>query len=534
MKTGVRSFSRSLHRVVLPLCLAQALVVSAAPTKTFIVFGGGTADSTPQEILDQSHLFADLPIDGIAIRVQGRNAAGRALSVDYDMRAGEPWQFDFFADQIPIVREIVTKPGLHQSLLDSFRILTTRMRWDDDAGWALFAHNFAVHAKVAKACGLKGMLIDCEDYHKILQFFLADGDGSYEETAALARRRGRELFEGAFRAFPEMTLLSFWFLSLDPDYAETADPVALAKVKGDLWPAFVNGLLDVLPSETTLVDGSEHGYCYEADRNDFYRSAAAVRDTLIPLVAPENRRKYRNQMRASHGVWPDMYWYAKSSPSDRWSFDDRPEDRLSHWERNLFQAADAADECLWIFCSRSRLVDWKISHPRYGRAMMAKRPLEERLPGAFSVLAAVRDPVAWGKRRMAEMSAKGTLVDLAATGEASARQDWGYYVWDLSSVRPGEYYAVCAEGRGGDAAETLWVRLGKPDEKTAAVPWLGNRRQPLATAADGLRHAMDVVRIPDAGASRLQVLLPGLSTNALPKVKFKPSKLTIHRLPFID
>lgn len=534
MKTGIRSFSRSLHRVVLPLCLAQALVASAAPTKTFIVFGGGTVDSTPQEILDQSHLFADLPIDGIAIRVQGRNAAGRALSVDYDMRAGEPWQFDFFADQIPIVREIVTKPGLHQSLLDSFRILTTRMRWDDDAGWALFAHNFAVHAKVAKACGLKGMLIDCEDYHKIRQFFLADGDGSYEETASLARRRGRELFEGAFRAFPEMTLLSFWFLSLDPDYAETADPVALAKVKGDLWPAFVNGLLDVLPSETTLVDGSEHGYCCEADRNDFYRSAAAVRDTLIPLVAPENRRKYRNQMRASHGVWPDMYWYAKSSPSDRWSFDDRPEDRLSHWERNLFQAADAADECLWIFCSRSRLVDWKISHPRYGRAMMAKRPLEERLPGAFSVLAAVRDPVAWGKRRMAEMSAKGTLVDLAATGEASARQDWGYYVWDLSNVRPGEYYAVCAEGRGGDAAETLWVRLGKPDEKTAAVPWLGNRRQPLATAADGLRHAMDVVRIPDAGASRLQVLLPGLSTNALPKVKFKPSKLTIHRLPFID
>ena len=534
MKTGIRSFSRSLHRVVLPLCLAQALVVSAAPTKTFIVFGGGTADSTPQEILDQSYLFADLPIDGIAIRVQGRNAAGRALSVDYDMRAGEPWQFDFFADQIPIVREIVTKPGLQQSLLDSFRILTTRMRWDDDAGWALFAHNFAVHAKVAKACGLKGMLIDCEDYHKIRQFFLADGDGSYEETAALARRRGRELFEGAFRAFPEMTLLSFWFLSLDPDYAETADPVALAKVKGDLWPAFVNGLLDVLPSETTLVDGSEHGYCYEADRNDFYRSAAAVRDTLIPLVAPENRRKYRNQMRASHGVWPDMYWYAKSSPSDRWSFDDRPEDRLSHWERNLFQAADAADECLWIFCSRSRLVDWKISHPRYGRAMMAKRPLEERLPGAFSVLAAVRDPVAWGKRRMAEMSAKGSLVDLAATGEASARQDWGYYVWDLSNVRPGEYYAVCAEGRGGDAAETLWVRLGKPDEKTAAVPWLGSRRQPLATAADGLRHAMDVVRIPDAGASRLQVLLPGLSTNALPKVRFKPSKLTIHRLPFID
>lgn len=534
MKTGIRTFSRSLHRVVLPLCLAQALVVSAAPTKTFIVFGGGTADSTPQEILDQSHLFADLPIDGIAIRVQGRNAAGRALSVDYDMRAGEPWQFDFFADQIPIVREIVTKPSLQQSLLDSFRILTTRMRWDDDAGWALFAHNFAVHAKVAKACGLKGVLIDCEDYHKIRQFFLAEGDGSYEETAALARRRGRELFEGAFRAFPEMTLLSFWFLSLDPDYAETADPVALAKVKGDLWPAFVNGLLDVLPSETTLVDGSEHGYCYEADRNDFYRSAAAVRDTLIPLVAPENRRKYRNQMRASHGVWPDMYWYAKSSPSDRWSFDDRPEDRLSHWERNLFQAADAADECLWIFCSRSRLVDWKISHPRYGRAMMAKRPLEERLPGAFSVLAAVRDPVAWGKRRMAEMSAKGTLVNLAATGEASARQDWGYYVWDLSNVRPGEYYAVCAEGRGGDAAETLWVRLGKPDEKTAAVPWLGNRRQPLATAADGLRHAMDVVRIPDAGASRLQVLLPGLSTNALPKVKFKPSKLTIHRLPFTD
>ena len=530
----MKAISPLLRACALSLALAPAHAASAAQTKTFYFYGGGTADATPQEILDQAHLFAELPIDGIAIRVQGRNAAGRELSVDYAMRTGEPWQFDFFAEQIPIVREIVTKPGLRQSLMDSFRILDTRMRWDDDAGWALFAHNFAVHAEVAKACGLKGMLIDCEDYHKIRQFFLADGDGGYGETAARARRRGRELFEGAFRAFPEMTLLSVWLLSLDPDYAETGDPVALAKAKGDLWPAFFNGILDALPGEATLVDGCEHGYCYEASRNDFYRSAAAVRDTVVPLVAPENRRKYRNQVRASHGVWPDMYWYARSSPGDRWSFDDPPEDRLSHWERNLFQAADAADECLWVFCSRSRLVDWKISHPRYGRALMAKKTLEERLPGAFGVVAAVRDPVAWARRRMAEMAAKGTLVDLTATGEAVSRQAWGHYVWELGNVRPGEYYAVCAEGRGGGAADVLWTRLGKPDEKTAAVPWLNHRRQTLETAADGMRRAMDVVRIPDAGASRLQVLLPGLSTNALPKVKFKPSRLAIHRLTFAD
>ena len=300
------------------------------------------------------------------------------------------------------------------------------------------------------------------------------------------------------------------------------------------WLFDVELLKRIPPGEATLVDGCEHGYCYEASRNDFYRSAAAVRDTVVPLVAPENRRKYRNQVRASHGVWPDMYWYARSSPGDRWSFDDPPEDRLSHWERNLFQAADAADECLWVFCSRSRLVDWKISHPRYGRALMAKKTLEERLPGAFGVVAAVRDPVAWARRRMAEMAAKGTLVDLTATGEAVSRQAWGHYVWELGNVRPGEYYAVCAEGRGGGAADVLWTRLGKPDEKTAAVPWLGHRRQTLETAADGMRRAMDVVRIPDTGASRLQVLLPGLSTNALPKVKFKPSRLAIHRLTFAD
>ena len=123
-----------LRAYALSLVLALTHAATAAQTKTFYFYGGGTADATPQEILDQAHLFAELPIDGIAIRVQGRNAAGRELRVDYTMRTGEPWQFDFFAEQIPIVREIVTKPGLRQSLMDSFRILDTRMRWDDDAG----------------------------------------------------------------------------------------------------------------------------------------------------------------------------------------------------------------------------------------------------------------------------------------------------------------------------------------------------------------------------------------------------------------
>ena len=514
--------------------ICMALSVCGAPTKMFIVYGGGTADASPSEILAQADLFADLPIDGIAIRVEGKDENGRPVRVDYHMREGKPWTFEYFQDQIGTVREILTKPGLSGSLMDSFRVIGRRIPWTDDAAWDLFAHNFAVHAKVAKACGLKGMLIDCEDYHKIRQFFRVEGDPDYDSLVKTVRARARRLFGEAFREFPDMVLLSFWFLSLDADYAETGDPAALARKKGDLWPAFVNGLLDVLPPEATLVDGCEHGYCYESKRNEFYASAAAIRGKLVALVAPENRAKYRRQMRASHGVWPDMYWRERKARNDRWGFADRPEDRLAHWERNLHEAADAADEYMWIYVSSSRVVDWReVKHPLYGRKLMERKPLEANLPGVWSVTGAVHDPVRWAKQRIAEMKTKGTLVDLAATGEAKSCDNWGFYVWQLDNPKPGEYYAVLSEGKGGAESEELYTRLGKPGENEPVI-WLGHRRNVMETGTDGVRRAMDVVRIPDTGATRLQVLLPGLSTNALPAVKFKPSKLSIHRLPFVD
>ena len=93
-------------------------------------------------------------------------------------------------------------------------------------------------------------------------------------TGPLARERGRQIGRAMFGEFPEMRVLSFWFLSLNKSYANSDDPVAVMRAEGDLWPMFINGLLDVMPPAARLVDGDEHGYWYRTGLFGSSRKAA--------------------------------------------------------------------------------------------------------------------------------------------------------------------------------------------------------------------------------------------------------------------
>ena len=77
-----------------------------------------------------------------------------------------------------------------------------------------------------------------------------------------------------------------------PNYFTSDTPCADVRAQGDLWPAFINGLMDALPPGARLVDGNEHAYRYEAERGDFFKSATVQRARALSLIAPENRAKY--------------------------------------------------------------------------------------------------------------------------------------------------------------------------------------------------------------------------------------------------
>lgn len=58
--------------------------------------------------------------------------------------------------------------------------------------------------------------------------------------------------------------------------------------KGDLLPAFLNGMLDVMPAGVRVVDGNETaGYVADALRRDFHAAASVTRAHILPLVSPD-------------------------------------------------------------------------------------------------------------------------------------------------------------------------------------------------------------------------------------------------------
>ncbi len=114
-----------------------------------------------------------------------------------------------------------------------------------------------------------------------------------------------------FEEFPDAVLFFYRFLVADPgfwnSYATVADPVAAMKAKGDLWPAFANGIFDVMPWTAKIVEGDETGYRYESKLNWFYLARNLQRNGALRLVAPEHRDKYRARVSTAFPVYLDAY-----------------------------------------------------------------------------------------------------------------------------------------------------------------------------------------------------------------------------------
>ena len=103
--------------------------------KKYIAYGWEFRNLKPAEILAHADQFASLPIDGVGIVVSATNAAGRRFTqiaaTDYPA-----WEWEAFADQVPVLKALVAKPHLEESFLAGYRAPLHRAAWTDDAAWA--------------------------------------------------------------------------------------------------------------------------------------------------------------------------------------------------------------------------------------------------------------------------------------------------------------------------------------------------------------------------------------------------------------
>jgi len=492
----------------------------------------------PADVARNLDAWEQVPLDGISLAVACEPSSG--VKIGYATVMTDPaWERAWFTEEAAVLRQCASR-NLAYNFLTTFWAPKTRLAWNDDAAWARCAHNLGVAVWLAKAGGAKGLLMDPEDYPESRQYQLVAGDAPYDETASLARRRGAQVMQAMAAEYPELTLLSFWLLSFRPAYLNGMDdPVALAREAGDLWPAFVNGLLDALPPGARLVDGNEHGYRYEAAKQDFYLSAWAVQNKALGLVAPENRAKYRTQVRTGFGLYLDMYTNPPESP---WYFGEVAGSRLNHFALNAAQALDAADGYVWVYGEKMDWIAWQ------GTVRKPQPTWGSRLPGFGELLGILRDPAS-ARARVERRRAAGTLTNLlsnascapvSAGGAAGFRKgklppSWGFWQHEKraqgvcgldASKGAGDTYSLRAEGVGEGCfiAKTPvcaggWYAVEASAQGTAPsvrVRW--NREGRWHAEAldvmigfgepgpDGWRHAFGLVQVP-AGADTLVLLL---------------------------
>ena len=220
--------------------------------------GWDLSGSSPEELVENAAHFENCGVDGVTIPLWGYTPRGV-----YKPMLGDPvWKMEEILPRVAALKRLRQLPGLRESMLSYMLSPRTRLAWTDDAAWAHASRIFGELGRIARLSGIVGYSIDPEDYNLSAQYdYDPEKDRvSYDEAWRLARKRGAEFFGALFAEDDDPVLLSFWFFTFDECYCASDDPKLVAKSRGDLWPAFLNGMLDVLPPKARIVDGNEHVY----------------------------------------------------------------------------------------------------------------------------------------------------------------------------------------------------------------------------------------------------------------------------------
>ncbi len=472
---------------MLRFCLAVAVAAASYVSLAggfglkYIYTGWDVGLATPRQVLKRACDFDKLPISGITLGLRHLKQSDGSVIDAHTITTDPAWRMETLAETVSLYRKITS----FEHLKDSFVLCSSQPRkrpglskaesrfsWSDDAEWSRIVGNFRCLARAAKEGGLKGILIDNEDYHGVRQFrYDAKADGDYAAAVELVRRRGREIFSAVFEEFPDVTLLFFWAF-IDNERAHLSpDPEALLRESGRLTCAFLNGMLDVMPATATFVEGNENAYTYEAHRGDFCRAAVEVLSDMVKVVAPENRAKYRSQVRNSYGLYLDeftmgpMRMRGGKEVLNHWYRAPRNGSRAEHFRENLTSASKNCDEYLWLYGESFSAIDWgdDLDQSIWSLRFDQRTTWEDKI-GLFSKLALLQGGEKYVNARIPEIRKTGKEPNLLPQTEftfsagASNAVTKSFAFADMTNRVP---YVVDVMARGDVRVAAYWLRDGK-------------------------------------------------------------------------
>jgi lipopolysaccharide/colanic/teichoic acid biosynthesis glycosyltransferase len=213
-----------------------------------------------------------------------------------------------------------------------------RLDWFDDARWKVIEANFGVVAAIAKAAGMRGMLLDPEEYGYALFSYATQRQRiprPFGDHVAAARARGRQIMRAVSAQLDRPVLLSLFGNSLA--FQQVRGARRLEEAQYGLLPAFYDGILDAMPAGGLLVDGFELSYGFKR-RSQFERARLEIRHLGRTLSATP--AQYDQHVRVGFGLMLD--------------FRDDPQYRSpQELRRSLTDALDVSDAYVWLYSQRS-------------------------------------------------------------------------------------------------------------------------------------------------------------------------------------
>ncbi|HEY0074639.1 MAG TPA: hypothetical protein VGB77_11090 [Abditibacteriaceae bacterium] len=380
---------------------ACAQPLQPLPRKKIIEFGWHSP--SPSYLRDNIREIEKRPFDGVAIFPPEEVGGGFVFDVEKWSKTTAKAR----ESQLQLLKAIPKS----ETLTHNFLVVraTSTMNWHSDADWQKVEENLRFCAQAAKAGHCKGILWDAEPYGKINPWRLSEqpplnGEKpSLENYGPLVRKRGAQFMRALQESMPGLTILSLRELSdfhkgspfthpLFPMRDAAQAQKELAAAWYSLRPAFINGMLDAIAPNVTLIDGNEDAYFYTS-RLEYYGAYQALRHEAAALIAPENRQKYAAQFKIGHAVSLDYCagrWADALGPFPRYltkqALELTPEERARWFEHNVYYALTTADEYVW--CYSEEMDWWKGQNipPGFEEAIrLARRKQQNGEPLGFAV-----------------------------------------------------------------------------------------------------------------------------------------------------
>ncbi len=243
-------------------------------------------------------------------------------------------------------------------LKNSFYLLNVNSAawdWFSDASWAAAEANLYQHARVAKAGGLRGIMLDPEVYEFDLWAYASQaqrGKYSFMEFEAKLRERGAQTMRAFERAYPSITVLSLYAFSAfeaAPNSSYEAVHAGLAEDGSlGLYAAFLEGMLGAASESAVLIDGFEPSYYHlRPAAFDAGRQAALV-DAQV-FVAPNLREKFQRQFKFANAVFVDGVMNFFESARFFGYYLRSDDDRRALLAHNVYHGLRSSDEFVWVY-----------------------------------------------------------------------------------------------------------------------------------------------------------------------------------------